>query len=158
MKSTYIRKSHNVSLLLYHIVCPIKYRKAIIDDKIDLYLKDVCLEISKRYEILFIEIGTDEDHVHFLIQSVPMYSVKKIVQTVKSITAKKVFKKFPNLKIDVLWGGEFWTDGYFCSTVGAHGNLDMIANYVKNQGLPEKNNYKKLHSQPIVDPSQLSML
>ena len=74
MKKQYIKKSHNVSLLMYHIVCPAKYRKAVFTDEVDTYLKDVCLEISKRYEIIFIEIGTDEDHVHFLVQSVPMYS------------------------------------------------------------------------------------
>ena len=77
---------------MYHIVCPAKYRKAVFTDEVDNYLKEVCLEISKRYEIIFIEIGTDEDHVHFLVQSVPMYSPKKLVQTIKSITAKKIVK------------------------------------------------------------------
>ena len=65
----------------------------------------------------------------------------------KSIKARKIFKQFPELKIDVLWGGEFWSDGYFVSTVGAHGDADMIANYVKHQGTQQQNNYKKLHSQ-----------
>lgn len=142
---------------MYHIVCPAKYRKAVFTDEVDTYLKDVCLEISKRYEIIFIEIGTDEDHVHFLVQSVPMYSPKKLVQTIKSITARKIFKQFPELKIDVLWGGEFWSDGYFVSTVGAHGDADMIANYVKHQGTQQQNNYKKLHSQKPIDPNQLSL-
>ena len=57
---------------MYHIVCPAKYRRAI-------FTEEVCEEISKRYEIVFLEIGTDSDHVHFLVQSVPMYSPKKIV-------------------------------------------------------------------------------
>ena len=66
-----------------------------------------------RYEIVFLEIGTDSDHVHFLVQSVPMYSPKKIVQIIKSITAREIFKKCPLVKKQ-LWGGELWTDGYFC--------------------------------------------
>jgi len=139
------------------IVCPAKYRRAVFSPEVDEYLKDVCIDISKRYEIICLEIGTDEDHVHFLVQSVPMYSPKKIVQTIKSITAKKIFSKFPDIKKEVLWGGEFWTDGYFVSSVGAHGDADMIANYVKNQGTKEQNNYKKLHSQKAIDPSQLSL-
>jgi len=83
---------------MYHLVCPAKYRKAIFTDEVDLVLKNVCEEISKRYEIAFIEIGTDKNHVHFLIQSVPMYSPKKIAQIVNSITAREVFKKCPFVK------------------------------------------------------------
>ena len=77
--STYIHKSHNVTALLYHLVFPAKYRRAVIDADVDQVLKAVCLDIEKRYEIKFLEIGTDKDHVHFLVQSVPIYSVKKIV-------------------------------------------------------------------------------
>ena len=128
---------------MYHIVCPAKYRKAIFGKNVDKELKKTCLEIAKRYEIDFIEIGVDKDHVHFLVQSVPMYSPKKIVQTIKSITARKIFEKCPEVRKE-LWGGEFWTDGYFVSTVGKHGDENMIGNYVKNQGTEE---YKVLHQQ-----------
>ncbi|MFH2077076.1 MAG: IS200/IS605 family transposase, partial [Pseudomonadota bacterium] len=85
--SEYIHKSHNVSVLLYHLVCPAKYRRVVFTEEVDKELRDVCLEISKRYEIRFLEIGTDMDHVHFLVQTVPMYSPRKIVQTIESITA-----------------------------------------------------------------------
>ena len=96
----------------------------------DLYL---CAEIEKRYEIKFLEIGTDNDHVHFLVQSVPMYSPKKVVQIIKSLAAREIFRACPQVK-KYLWGGEFWTDGYFITTVGAHGNENMIKNYVEQQG------------------------
>jgi putative transposase len=76
-----------VSILIYHYECPAKYRRVVSDPKVGEILKEVCLEIAKRYEFEFIEIGTDKDYVHFLIQSVPMYSPKKIIQTVKSLTA-----------------------------------------------------------------------
>ncbi len=104
--SKYIHKKHNVSVIIYHIVCPAKYRRAIFSEKVDKVLKDVCLEIALRYEIVFLEIGVDRDHVHFLVQSVPTYSPKKIVQTIKSITAREIFKKVPEVKQE-LWGGEF---------------------------------------------------
>ena len=74
-----------------------------------------------RYEIELIEIGTDKDHVHFLIQSVPTMSPSKIIQAVKSITAKEIFKLHPEVK-EKLWGGEFWTKGYYVNTVGRHGD------------------------------------
>ena len=138
--SEYIHKSHNVTILLYHLVFPAKYRKAVFDEQVDEILREVCLDIEKRYEIKFVEIGVDKDHVHFLVQSVPTYSVTKLVTMIKSLTAREVFKRCPQVK-QKLWGGEFWSDGYFASTVGKHGDEGMIASYVKNQG----KEYLKLH-------------
>ena len=144
--SEYIHKSHNVSVLLYHLVCPAKYRKVIFSDEVDKALKDICLEISKRYEIQFLEIGTDKDHVHFLIQSIPTYSPRKIVQTLKSITAREIFKRMPDIK-QILWGGEFWSKGYFINTVGKHASEETIKNYIKEQGKAEE--YKILHKEQL---------
>jgi REP element-mobilizing transposase RayT len=94
--SEFIHKSHNVSVLLHHFVCPAKYPSVVFDKEIDTSLKEICLEISKGY-IVFIEIGTDQDYVHFLIQSVPMESPTKIIRIVKSITAKEIFRIHPEL-------------------------------------------------------------
>ena len=138
--SEYTHKSHNVTVLIYHLVFPAKYRRAVFDEDVDEVVKSVCLDIEKRYQIKFLEIGTDKDHVHFLVQSVPMYSVTKIVRIIKSLTAREVFRRCPQVKRQ-LWGGEFWTDGYYGSSVGKHGNEDMIGKYVKNQGME----YEKLH-------------
>src|SRR5271156_2799422 len=102
-ESKYIHKSHNVSVLLYHLVCAAKYRRVVFNERVDKILAETCLEISKRYEIVFLEIGTDQNHVHFLIQSVPMYSPKKVVQVIKSITAREVFRLVPEVKKQ-LWG------------------------------------------------------
>ena len=103
------------------------------DESVGQVLKKICLEIEKRYEVKFLEIETDKDHVHFLIQSIPMYSVTKIAKMIKSITAKEIFRLVPEVK-EQLWGGEFWSDGYFANTVGKHGNEQIISAYVKNQG------------------------
>tara|TARA_B100001964_G_C13813151_1_gene413944 strand:- start:54 stop:506 length:453 start_codon:yes stop_codon:yes gene_type:complete len=145
-KSKYIHKRHNVSVLIYHLVCPSKYRRAIFEEQVENYLKEICLGIEKRYEIVFLEIGLDEDHAHFLVQSVPMYSPKKIAQTIKSLTARASFKKFPWLK-EKLWGGEFWSKGYFISSVGKHGDEEMLKNYVRNQGVGKS--YKTLHQEQL---------
>ena len=83
--SQYIHKKHNVTVLLYHLVFPAKYRKAIFDQKVDHELRNVCMEIEKRYEVKFLEIGVDKDHVHFLIQSVPTYSVTSLVKMIIAI-------------------------------------------------------------------------
>ena len=138
--SEHVIKRHNKNLLLYHIVCPIKYRRKVLTEDVEEGLKQICLEIEKCYEIGYVEIGADEDHVHFLIQSVPSYLPSAIVQTTKSITAKQIFIRFPEVK-RMLWGGKFWTSGYYINTVGYYGNEKIISDYVKNQG----RSYKQIH-------------
>ena len=144
--SEYIHKSHNVSVLLYHFVCPAKYRRIVFSVNVEAGLKEICMEISHRYDIIFIEIGSDADHVHFLIQSVPTESPTKIIRTVKSITAREIFKRYPEVK-QKLWGGEFWSKGYYVNTVGRHGDENSIQQYVKSQG--KEKEYKKIHSQQL---------
>ena len=68
--SKYIHKSHNVTVLLYHLVFPAKYRRTVFDEAVDQRLREVCLEIEKRYQMKFMEIGVDKDHLYFLVQSV----------------------------------------------------------------------------------------
>ena len=82
---------------MYHLVFPAKYRRVIYEERIEEELKEICLEIEKRYEVKFLEIGTDKDHVHFLVQSVPKYSVTQIVTKIKSITAREIFKRSPEV-------------------------------------------------------------
>lgn len=144
--SEYIHKSHNVSVLLYHLVCPAKYRRVVFSKDVGEKLKEICLDMTKRYEFVFLEIGTDGDHVHFLIQSVPTYSATKIARVVKSITAREIFHRMPEVKKE-LWGGEFWSSGYFINTVGKHGNEESISKYVKEQG--QEKEYKKIYQQQL---------
>jgi putative transposase len=75
-----------------------------------------------------------------MVQSIPAYSVTKVIAMIRSLTAREVFRRCPQVKKQ-LWGGEFWTDGYFASTVGRHGNENMIGNYVKSH----EKQYQKWH-------------
>ena len=133
-------KSHNKTLLLYHIVCPAKYRKKVFTDEVKESLINICKEIELNYEIKFIEIGVDDDHVHFLVQSVPSMSVSKIAKTIKGITGCEILRKHQSIK-KVLWGGNLWTSGCYANTVGQYGNKDVIQRYVQNQG----KEYTKIH-------------
>jgi putative transposase len=145
-ESQYIHKSHNVSVLIYHIVCPSKYRKVVFDEAVEKVIRETCIEIAKRYEIVFLEIGFDKDHAHFLVQSVPMYSPTKLARIIKSILAREILKQVTNVKKQ-LWGGEFWSKGFFISTVGKHGDEKKLMNYVRSQGVTEK--YKVLHQEQL---------
>jgi len=87
----------------------------------------------------FVEIGVDENHVHYLVQGIPKMSVSEIVNKIKSITGKQLFKRHPEIR-KILWGGNFWTSGYYANTVGQYGNEKMIKAYIEKQS--EK--YKKI--------------
>lgn len=129
-------------MLLYHLVCPSKYRRVVFDADVESVLREICLDIANRFEIEFLEIGTDLDHVHFLVQSVPTYSPTKIAKVVKSITAREIFARCPAVK-KKLWGGQFWTEGYFINTVSQKGNEESVSKYVREQGKDRE--YKKLY-------------
>ena len=116
----------------------------IFSPSVDESIKEVCLEISKRYDIWFLEIGTDHDHVHFLIQSVPTQSPSRIIQIVKSLLGREIFQRHPEVKKQ-LWGGALWTSGYFVNSVSKFGDESSISEYVKNQGIEKE--YTLLHKE-----------
>ena len=151
MSDEHIAKSHNRTLLLFHLVFPAKYRKKVFTQEVEETLRLVCLGIEERYEIRFIEIGMEEDHVHFLVQGIPTMSVSRIVTIIKSITAREIFKAHPDLKREVLWGGNLWTSGYYANSGGLYASKDTIMRYIQNQG-KGGDEYRKLYeSQPELD-------
>ena len=115
-------------------------------EQVNEIVRAVCVGIAERYEMSVWEMGTERNPRHFLSQSVPRYSPTKIVQTLKSLTARHVVARAPEVKKQ-LWGGEFWGDGYFVTTVGQHGNEHVLAAYIRNPG--QEQNYKQLHKQPL---------
>ena len=128
------RAAHKVFKIKYHFVFCIKYRKDIfLEEGYVKTVKEICKNLENRYHMKFETMGFDENHVHFLLQSVPKYSPSQIFRLVKSVTAIELFKRHPDLKKE-LWGGEFWSDGGFVSTVGEGVNAEIIRRYIKEQG------------------------
>lgn len=136
------KSAHKVFRIKYHVILCIKYRKDLfLDSKYVETLKRVCNSLGERYTFKFETMGFDEDHVHFMVQTVPRYSPSDVFRIVKSITAIKLFEEHPDLEKE-LWGGEFWSDGGYIGTVGEGVNADMIRNYIQKQG--RKGNQLKL--------------
>jgi len=127
------REHHCVHQSHYHLVFPVKYRRALLSEPMVKAVKEIALAISERYELDIEEIGCDSDHIHLLCSFHPKYSGGQVVRLFKSITARELFRRFPDLKKE-LWGGEFWTDGYYLATIGERGNLQIIENYIRGQG------------------------
>lgn len=128
-----IRSNHCAYDAHYHLVFPVKYRKALLDPHISGAILEIAKEIEERYDITFEKIGTDGDHIHLLCSFHPKYSGSQIVGRFKSITTRELFRRFPELR-KKLWGGEFWSDGYYLNTVSERGNWKTVERYVANQG------------------------
>ena len=119
------RSNHCVYSTHYHIVFPVKYRKALLRKEIEVSIKGISEEIGERYEIEFEGIGCDGNHIHILCSFHPKYSIGEVVRKYKSITARELFKRHRYLRGE-LWGGEFWSDGYYAGTVGEGGNWEVV--------------------------------
>ena len=130
-----VRKACHCSYRIrYHMVFVVKYRKGLITTIVFDFMKHVCKEIEKRYFLHFDALGYEDDHVHLVIEGAPRYSPSRIMQICKSILAIQIFKEFPQIKEEELWGGEFWTDGGHIDTVGDGRGLDEVKKYVRSQG------------------------
>ena len=132
--SELFKSYHKVFVVKYHFVLIIKYRKDLFLEQkyVDTFMK-ICKGMEERYTMKFETVGFDEDHVHFMLQSVPKYSPSQLFRVVKSVTAINLFREHPDLKKQ-LWGGEFWSDGGYVGNVGKGANADIIRNYIKKQG------------------------
>lgn len=117
----------------YHLVFPVKYRKALLREPIVAAIKEIAEALAERYDLTIEQLGCDQDHIHLLCSFHPKYAGGQIVRLFKSITARELFRQFPELKKE-LWGGEFWSDGYYLGTIGERGNRTIIEQYIINQG------------------------
>jgi putative transposase len=126
------RTSHAVYDLKYHMVWVPKYRKMILKGDLAKMIKEVFAEIAERYEFEIDTMEVKDDHVHLFLSAPPRYSPAGIVQIIKSISAKRVFKQFPEVKKQ-LWGGELWSGGYFVRSVGDKVTSEVIRRYIRYQ-------------------------
>lgn len=137
MESKVRKGNHCAWQIHYHIVFPVKYRKALLDKEVIEIIRETAIGIEERYEVEIEAMGMDKDHVHILCSGHPKISVVRIVQIFKSITAREVFRRKPAVKKE-LWGGEFWTDGYYVATVGERADWSTVEKYVQKQGKPRE--------------------
>ena len=131
------RIKHAVYDLKYHLVWIPKYRKQILSGEVSEYLKEVFQRIAEEYEFGIDTMEVMEDQVHIFVEAPPRYSPAQVVQILKSVSSREVFKKFPKLRKQ-LWAGELWSDGYFVRSVGDKVTADIIRKYIEYQIHEEK--------------------
>ena len=132
------KTSHSVYKIRYHLVTAVKYRKALLNKEVEECIKETLRGITERYEIVIDEIGFDKNHIHIFCGAPPRMSPLRVMSIVKSITARQIFERFPRLKKEELWGGEFWSDGKYIGTVGEATSEKTIRNYIRNQSLDKE--------------------
>lgn len=131
------RASHCVFKIRYHMVLCVKYRKWLLHDDVELFLLEVLKGIGERYEFGLDSVGCDGNHVHVFVGAAPRYSPSQVMQVLKSLTARHLFERFPELR-KTLWGAEFWSDGGYIGTVGDGVTEEIIRRYIESQGTKEE--------------------
>jgi putative transposase len=124
------RSSHAVYDLKYHFVWIPKYRKRILTPEIADYAKQVFRKIAEEYDMVIDTVEVVEDHVHIFLEAPPRLSPSRIVQILKSMSARELFREFPRLRRQ-LWGGKLWSRGYFVRAVGDEVTGDVIRRYIQ---------------------------
>lgn len=132
MKYQLDKGCHSVYSLRFHYVCCVKYRKKVLTREISSRLKEINISVAEKFGVQIIEQETDLDHVHILFASRPQVQLTKFVNSLKSVSARLLFREFPGLKKE-LGGGHFWSPSYFLATVGEV-KLEDVKRYVQSQG------------------------
>ena len=116
----------------YHIVWCVKYRHKIITPKIEKSLMEILNKISSYNEFTILEINTDLDHIHLLIDCKPQHYIPNIIKALKGVSARLLMLEYGTELKKKLWGGHLWNPSYFIATVSEN-TEEQIRNYIKNQ-------------------------
>ena len=115
----------------YHIVWCVKYRRRVLLGEVEKDLKKSMIEIAGNYGVTIVEMETDQDHIHLLVECTPQHYIPDILKTLKGVSARRLFQLHPEIK-QKLWGGHLWNPSYFVATVSEH-TENQIRTYIQNQ-------------------------
>jgi putative transposase len=125
----YKRNRNIVYSCKYHVVwCP-KYRRPVLDGRVDARLKTIIAEVVAESESELIELEVMPDHVHLLVEVDPQFGVHKLVKAIKGRSSRLLRSEFPWLRSRI---PTLWTNSYFVSTVGGS-PLAVVKQYIENQ-------------------------
>jgi putative transposase len=117
---------------MYHFVWIPKYRHKVFVEPQRATMKAIIEKVGYDYGIEIVELEIPEDHIHMVVRSEPKQSPSKIMQVIKSVSAREFFRMFPNIKKKMFWGGKLWTQSFFVESIG-NADEKTIRNYVQNQ-------------------------
>ena len=126
------RNTHHVFRIMYHFVWIPKYRHKVFLEPYRSKLKEIIYKIGYDYNIEIVELEIPTDHIHMVVRGEPKVCPSPIMQVIKSISARKFFELYPEIKKKYFWGGKLWTQSFFVETIG-NANEEVIRAYVQNQ-------------------------
>ena len=127
------RRSHSIYTLTFHFVCCVKYRRKIFESEdIITRLKEINIEVSKKFDVDVLNQETDKDHVHMLVKTTPRIRLSSYIHSLKGVSVRRLFQEFLRIKRK-LWGGHLWSPSYFSCTTGQV-TLDALKKHVESQG------------------------
>ena len=128
----------------YHFAWSPKYRKGILGEKARKeILAEVLRGIGERYGFEVSTIGIADDHLHLFIEAAPRFAPAELVNVIKSISARELFRAFPELRRQ-LWGGELWEDGYAVRAVSDQVTEAVVRRYVEDHHCEEGHEPRQL--------------
>lgn len=138
MTTSYKTNNNIVYSCKYHVIwCP-KYRRKVLVGAVETRLKELIYEISSELKVEVIEVETDKDHIHMLVEVDPQFGVSNYVKKLKGRTSRILRGEFPHLRQRL---PTLWTNSYFVSTVGG-APLSVVKQYIENQQLSESKKSK----------------
>ena len=132
MKNNLVHYRTSVCNINYHMVWTVKYRRKIITDEIEQFIRELSFQIASEKGFTVHLVEADKDHVHYSVSAPPKLSITQIVKYLKGITGRKLFEKYPHLRGE-LWKGQLWNHSYYVETTGSVSE-ENIRRYVENQG------------------------
>ena len=132
MSNDYRTLNHSKFLIMYHIIFVVKYRKKLLKQYGE-YVKQLVFEIAKKSDFDIQEMEVDKDHIHLMITSIPKLSPLQIVRKLKQETTFRIWKKHPELRKHFWKEKTFWSDGYFCCSIG-NAFIETVRKYIEEQG------------------------
>ena len=126
------RNTHHVYRIMYHFVWIPKYRHKVFVEPCRSHLKAIIQKIAFDYDMEVEEIEIPEDHIHMMLKAEPNMSPSRIMQIIKSISAREFFRLYPEIRREYFWGGKLWTESFYVETVGNR-NEEDVRKYVQNQ-------------------------
>jgi putative transposase len=130
----YRKAAHSRYTIFYHLVFLPRFRQKVLTNlEIDKELKAIIKKMAPFHDWVIREIETDRDHIHILLSAPPRYSPSEIVKLIKTWTQKRLFEKYPKKVKQYLWGGRFWCQGFYVSTVSDRTTSEEIKKYIRKQ-------------------------
>lgn len=133
-ENLFFSSGHSKFLLQAHLIFVVKYRKKLLKNDVDIFVKETFSEIASKSDFDIKIMQSDKDHIHMIVNYKPHISITQIVRRLKSLSTVAIWKNFQSLLGNHFWKEKtFWSDGYFVASIG-NASAEIVQKYIEEQG------------------------